>query len=79
VSVQPVIEMASSAHDDDHQDLTFRQAESLGVALEVHDRQSELVDEEWPRHPDSCREVGEGRDPPSSIRLPDRTIPDQRL
>lgn len=46
VSVQPVIEMASSAHGDDHRDLTFRQAESLGVVFEVHDRQSELVDEE---------------------------------
>lgn len=40
ISVHPVIEMATDENTDDHRDLTYEQARSLGVFLEDYDRSS---------------------------------------
>lgn len=42
ISVQPVIEMASSTVADDHRDLTYAEAAALGVVLDLFDRDSTL-------------------------------------
>lgn len=44
VSVHPVIEMASTIDSDDHRDLTTSQATSIGVHLDLYDRESTLQD-----------------------------------
>jgi hypothetical protein len=43
ISVQPVIEMASSTVADDHRDLTYAEAAALGVVLDLYDRDSSLL------------------------------------
>jgi hypothetical protein len=42
ISVYPVIEMASSTDSDDHRDLNWSECASLGISLDLYDRQSEL-------------------------------------
>lgn len=44
VSVHPVIEMASGIDTDDHRDLTTDEATSLGIYLDLYDRDASLSD-----------------------------------
>ena len=42
VSVHPVIELASGLDADDHRDLTYSEAASLGILLDLYDRTATL-------------------------------------
>lgn len=42
LSVHPVIEIASGIDSDDHRDLTWSEAASLGISFDLYDRYSEL-------------------------------------
>jgi hypothetical protein len=46
ISVHPIIEKASNLTADDHRDLSYTEAERLGVALSLYDRDCELVSED---------------------------------
>jgi len=46
ISVHPVIEMESAPDRDDHRDLSYSEAVTLGVCLDFYDRSSELETED---------------------------------
>ena len=46
VSVHHVIEMATALDSDDHRDLTTDEAATIGVHLDLYDRESSLQDAE---------------------------------
>ena len=45
VSICPVVELATSENADDHRDLTYEEGIQLGLAVEILERDCELVEE----------------------------------
>lgn len=46
ISIHPIVEIASGENGDDHRNMTYSEAQDIGIVMEDYDRSSHEVDED---------------------------------